>query len=313
MKDAIFHKFYEDTTIIDRKTLKNEAGVDVIIPILNTNELFEANLCSFYREIQINKLLIGDGGCTDDSIDIVNQFPRVTVYNQKELKTLGYRIRKLIEEVSTDWFIYLHADVFLPEGWYDEMIMHRKQYDWYECYRKMTILFEYWAEKQNKAERSYSGSQMGRTEAFKNVLPKIEDDHLYRNEDIIFSELIKAEGFKYGRVAGTFHYHQIMNRRGEKEPKLKKVAIEKEADIGWEIQTSRMQLKGIVKYLQPKKYLIKGVNAQIALLLQHNALDWRDFKEWVRRTNPAWLDKISKKSYYVRVVVKTIKKLLKKF
>lgn len=311
MEETIFHRFYQDKTLIDRKTTNNEEGVDVIIPILNTNELFKANLFSFYREIPINKLLIGDGGCIDDSIDIVKHFPRVTIYNQKEFHTLGYRIRKLIEEVSTDWFVYLHSDVFLPKGWYDEMIKHQNKYDWYECFRRMTIIFEYSSEGQNKAERPFSGSQMGRTEAFKNI--RIEDDYLYRNEDIIFGELIKAEGFKYGRIADTYHYHQLMNKRGEKEPKLKKIAIEKETDIEWEIQMSKMQIEGIIKYLQPKRYLTKGVNAHISILLRHNALDWSEFKEWVGQTNPAWLSIISKRPYYRQLASKTIKKLLKRF
>ena len=125
--------------------------------------------------------------------------------------------------------------------------------------------------------------------------------------------MIEAEGFKYGRVADTYHYHQLMNKRGEKEPKLKKVAIEKESDVAWEIKISEMQIKGIIKYLPPKRYLIKGVNSHIAILLRHKALDWSEFKKWVKKINPAWLDKINKKAYYRQAAAEAIKKILKKF
>ena len=237
------------------------------MPLLNTNELWEKNLYSFYREIPINHLLIGNGGCTDNSIEIVNKFPRVKVIDQISNCSLGYCIKELIENVKNDWFIYLHADVYLPENWYDKMKEHQKEYDWYECYRKLTVLVEFWSEEQQKQERAYSGSQIGRKATFKNILPKIDDDYSYRNEDIIFSELIKEEGFKYGRVINTFHYHQVMNKRGEKEPKFKKVMIEKERDRDWQSLAYNMQARFIIKYLRPKKYLIKAVMIQFIIYI----------------------------------------------
>jgi len=287
---SIFSKYYTSEKFVDRFRSKKEEAVDVIVPLLNTNELWKRNLYSFYREIPINRLIIGDGGCTDDSIEIVKKFPRVIVIDQSKYKSQGYCIKELIEHVETEWFIYLHADVYLPEKWYDEMVKNQKNYDWFECYRKLTTLIEFWSEKQHKAERAYSGSQMGRTAAFKNILPKIEDDYLQRNEDIIFAELIQGEGFKYGRVSNTFHYHQIMTRRGEKEPKFKRVDVIKERDKEWEIKIKTMQVKGIIKYLRPKKYLIRIVNLCIAHLLNYNALDWKEFREWVKTTNREWLN-----------------------
>lgn len=293
MGETIFQKYYKKNLLIDRKIAKGEKGIDVIIPLLNTNGLFETNLYSFYKEIPINRLLIGDGGCTDDSIDIVKKFPRVIIYNQKEFKTLGYRIQELIKKVSTNWFIYLHSDVFLPEGWYDEMVKHQNDYDWYECFRKITILVEYDAHGQNIAKRPYSGSQMGKTEAFKNI--KVDDDYLYRNEDIIFRELVEKQGFSYGRISNTFHYHQAMNRRGETEPNFKNVSIERETNKEWEIETYNMQARGIIKYLEPKKEFVDAVNSSIALLSNYNSLNWSEFKKWVKETNPVWLKHISKK------------------
>jgi hypothetical protein len=41
-----------------------DQGVTVIIPIVHTNELWEENLKSIYREIPTAQLLIGDGGAS---------------------------------------------------------------------------------------------------------------------------------------------------------------------------------------------------------------------------------------------------------
>ena len=82
--ESIFERYYKEEIFVDRKIEKKESGIDVIIPLINTNELFERNLYSFYREIPINNLLIGNGGCTDSSIEIAKKFPRVKVFDQKE-------------------------------------------------------------------------------------------------------------------------------------------------------------------------------------------------------------------------------------
>ena len=284
---TIFEKYYKDEEFIDRKELKAEDPVDVIIPIFNTNALFEKNLKSFYREIPINKLIIGDGGSTDDSLEILSKFPRVKIINQSKHKTLGFCLKELISSVETDWFVYLHADVYLPKNWYDDMIKYKDKYDWYECGARITVQIEYDINLKS-IERSYSGSQIGKTTIFRDIIPKIDDDYLYRNEDIILQELILLNGYKWGRISNTYHYHQVMNRRGKKEPEFNKVTIEKFTDQQWEIRTHIMQLKGIIKYLKPKPHLIKSVNININLLRKYNALNIGELKSWVLKTNKEW-------------------------
>lgn len=303
--ESIFERYYIKEEFIDRMKKKNEEGVDVIIPIFNTNELFEKNLFSIYREIPVNRLLIGDGGCTDDSLKILAKFPRIEIIDQTHNRTLGYCIVELISNVETEWFVYLHSDVYLPENWYDVMKKYNNQYDWYECDRSSTILVEY-KEDLRKSKRAYSGSQMGRKEAFNKIISKIEDDYLYRNEDIVIHELLLTEGFKYGRVFDTFHYHQIMNKKGEKEPKLKKVLIERFHDKKWEIDTYLKQVKGIIKYIQPKPYLLRAVQAPLRILQQYNAINIKEFKSWVERTNKNWLPYVNlKDSFFLWMLKKT--------
>jgi hypothetical protein len=290
MKDTtIFHEYYETKKFQDRFQRDESQAVDVVIPLINTTILWRQNLLAYYREIPVHRLIIGDGGCTDNSIEIAREFPRVEIVDQRTYKSLGYCIKKLIEAVSTEHFIYLHADVYLPPGWFDSMYRYRNEYDWFECNRRMTVLFDYEEKMQNLAERAYSGSQFGRTEAFKKILSRVEDDYLQRNEDIIFMELIRESDGGYFRNPDTFHYHQIMNKRGELEPNIRSVVIERESDREWESRILDMQVRGIIKYLRPKGYLIDAVNIPLRVLNRIERVDWKVFKSWVAKTNPVWL------------------------
>jgi len=289
---SIFARYYSKERFIDRFKKETKDSVDVIIPIMNTNELWKINLYSFYREIPINRLIIGDGGCTDDSIKIARRFPRIKVIKQARRKSLGYCIKELIKNVKTGWFVYLHADVYLPSGWFDAMKKYQGKYDWYECCRKMTTMVELWHDAQNKGKRPLSGSQMGRTAAFKEILPIIDDDYLQRNEDLIFAGLIKNKGFKYARIHDTFHYHQIMNKRGQLEPKFSRVLIEKEQDNAWVGKMKDMEARAIVKYLDPNPFLVQTLNLELFKVKEAGRLNWDEFKRWVKKTNPVWLEHI---------------------
>jgi len=305
METSIFQQYYTiPNKLIDRISISNERGVDVIIPLINTNELFERNLYSFYKQIPINRLLIGDGGCTDRSIEIANKFPRVEVFDHSKCISQGGSIIDLIKNVQTETFIYLHADVFLPGEWYEKMTPKLLEFEWFECPQKITTLIEFW---NYKAERSFSGAQMGKKKFFDKFIQTIDDDYLQRNEDIILAELVNEHGGKYGKNEDTFHYHQVMNRRGEKEPNFKSLRIEKETDKEWEIRIFTMQYKGIIKYLDPsKKYLIQGVNNSLMRLQMYDALDIDKTKKWIKITNEKWLPYISLKRNSLKIIIKKI-------
>ena len=215
--ESIFSTYYMNKELNDRYNTRKKDAIDVIIPVLNTNELWEANLHSFYREIPINRLIIGDGGCNDSTIEIAKKFPRCEIVTMHGT-SLGYRIKKLIENVETVFFSYLHSDVYLPNNWFDNVYKYRNKFEWFETNRINTVMFQYLAGDENNFKRALSGSQFGNTEFMKKISSKIEDDYSYRQEDIIFSELVKEAGGLYHRINDTFHYHQIMNKIGAEVP-----------------------------------------------------------------------------------------------
>ena len=62
--------FNQNREMKDRFEDKSLVPVDVIIPIIHTTTLWKANLQSIYREIPVNRLIISDGGCIDNSLEI---------------------------------------------------------------------------------------------------------------------------------------------------------------------------------------------------------------------------------------------------
>jgi hypothetical protein len=196
----------------------------------------------------------------------------------------------LIELVDTEWFVYLHADVYLPEQWFDTMIRYRSQFDWFECNRRKTVLLDYLDTVQNASDRPFSGSQMGRKAVFEPFLSQIDDDYLYRNEDLVLRDMVERYGGRYGRITDTFHYHQIMNKHGLLEPDIERVKITRKQDINWAKRTADMQIRGIVKYTQPdKRYLVGSLRGSSRLLQRYGALNLKELYTWTTKTNPRWL------------------------
>ena len=284
---SIFQQYYSDEPFVDRFISQPSEAVDVIIPVIHTNELWHSNLRSIYREIPVSRLLIGDGGCIDNSLDIVRQFPRVTIFDHRQFTSLGYSIRKLIEAVETDWFVYLHSDVYLPPGWFDITCQHQNQLDWIETRHQHTIMVELPRDYSNDP-RSFSGAQMGRRVAFDDIVPTIDDDYLYRNEDIILANLVTRAGYRYQRVDDVFHYHQVVRKQSPWVRDIQRVNIQVIPERIEEIRTCMMQAKGIIKYLEPTPYLSYLVATNISRLRELGEVSWLEVQQWPAQLNPAW-------------------------
>jgi hypothetical protein len=69
MASSIFEEYYIPRPLEDRFARDASDAIEVIIPVIHTNELWRANPNSIYREIPVRRLLISDGGCKDDSIE----------------------------------------------------------------------------------------------------------------------------------------------------------------------------------------------------------------------------------------------------
>lgn len=290
---SIFEEYYATQEFEDRFLREPEKGVTVIIPTVHTNELWNANLISIYREIPVAKLLIADGGCIDDTVAIAKKYPRVEVHDHRAYKTLGYSIRLLIEAVETEWFIYLHSDVYLPQGWFDGMHRHADKYDWYGCRMGHTVMVEY---EVDFGERPWAGSQMGRKSAFNKGLERIEDDFVYRQEDFVFADIVKSAGLKEGKIDDVWHYHQTMRKPGPFARRVTDVKIGVDMSREEEIRTWDMQVKGIVKYLRPEgRWVMEDAAVGTHKLIKLGAYTKQQIFDWIEKENPAWLPVIRRR------------------
>ena len=239
-----------------------------MIPLKNTNAFFYENLCSIYKHIPVNRLLIGDAGCNDNSLEVLTSFPRVEIFDHKEYKTSGVCVADLISKVKTKHFFYLHADVFIPNlDSVETLLEQRDEAEWLEGFRKHLVIIETIPENYYSDERSYSGVQLGLTETLKKSVDVISDGDLQRNEDIVIAELVKSNGGRFKKVKESVHIHQIMNKDNSHEPAIENVHVRRAKNAAWEMSNMTIQIRGIVMHLDPKPYLVREVHQSLAELV----------------------------------------------
>jgi hypothetical protein len=293
MTNSYLHEFTQPEPLFDRFSVNNQDALDVVIPIQNTNTFFRRNLLSIYRELPVNRLLIGDGGSADNSLEILKEFPRVTVLDHSNLISLGGSLKDLFMKVETETFAYLHSDVYLPMGFYEQLKPLDLKNHWLESNRHSLIVHEETSNDYFEAERPYSGAQFGDAKLIKSSIETVEDDFLFRNEDLVIAELIRARGGKFKKVENLKHLHQSITKNLANEPALN-VSVTRLSDPKWEIATADNQYKGIVKYTMPQydetvSYLVGHVNANLRILASLDALVWEEVIDWVTKVNPKWL------------------------
>jgi hypothetical protein len=308
---SIFKAYFNPEPFVDRYLNEPETAVDVILPVIHSNELWQANLNSFFREIPINRLLIGDGGCIDDTISIAQKYPRVVVFDHRQLTTLGYSERLLIEAVETEWFIHLHSDVFLPKGWFDIMHKYQDGYDWFGCIERSTIMVEV---DSDYGDRPWAGAQFGRKSAFMVGLQEVDDDFIYRQGDWLYRLMIERVGLKEGFVRDTFHYHQTMFRKSPWFRKVTSVRINVEMSPEEKYRTWNMELRGSIKYLDPSMpWAVHEVYSAMQNLLEMKKLDWSELKTWTAQTNRVWIRYVSRQWFGIMLFRSFLSKLFLTF
>lgn len=96
------------------------SGVDVIV--LTKNSVYpclETCLKSIYSNVPVNRLLVVDGGSRDNTLSMVNEFPRVKILEDFE-GTRATARQKGIDAVETEWHLHVDSDVVLCNKWFDK-------------------------------------------------------------------------------------------------------------------------------------------------------------------------------------------------
>lgn len=96
--------------------------VDVVLLTLNSNSpIFHLCLERLEKVVPVNRLIVVDGGSSDRTLTVVKNygFP-VEIIDDSEGNRATAR-QKGLEEVETEFFLFLDDDVLLSEGWWDSV------------------------------------------------------------------------------------------------------------------------------------------------------------------------------------------------
>lgn len=102
-----------------RKLAEDIGKVDVVVLTKNSEEQLGRCLASVYRNVPVNRLIVVDGYSTDKTLDIVRDFEKKHG-NVVLIQDSGWRGKARqtgIEQVETDWFMFVDSDVVLCSGW----------------------------------------------------------------------------------------------------------------------------------------------------------------------------------------------------
>lgn len=96
--------------------------VDVIVLTKNSDRILEKCLSSVYENVPVNRLIVVDGGSTDRTLKIVEEFARkhgnVILVNDKGTRATARM--KGISLAKTSWFMFVDSDVVLCKKWFEK-------------------------------------------------------------------------------------------------------------------------------------------------------------------------------------------------
>lgn len=97
--------------------------VDVVLLTLNSERQLRACLESVYGNVPVSRLIVVDGGSSDKTLPILDEFNRRFGNVKVVMDVNGTRAtarQKGLEAVETDWFVFVDSDVVLCRDWYQK-------------------------------------------------------------------------------------------------------------------------------------------------------------------------------------------------
>lgn len=263
-----------------------EEKVDVIVPMYHIRDDLEHFIDNWFKELPIRRLFLGFGkdkrellwGFGKTKNKIRNKYGnRIVKIVQTDLNTQGKCMAELMKKVKTKWFVYLHQDAFITPYAYEIMKKYMEN-KFVGCIEGGPIVIRHENGKlvrlyhsRQYSYRGYSGFQVFRTAAVKEIIEKIEDDYVFRNEDIIFQNAVLEANYTYEKAWATYlHYNEVYFERNEKD------AYE--------------MILGLIKYTKPNKHLKNIVNNVIHFYYKRFGKNHpKEIVKFIRENNDIWL------------------------
>ena len=267
---------------------------DMIVPthLVDWN-YFGANVKSWLKEVPIKTLYLGcnnpDEGYIKELKTYLSQYKCIEVIDQRGIKTLGMQLADLFKRCDTEFVCYCHADarptphsfLVLEADMESDVGITESERVQYKYENPLPYPTEYG--HYYYIDRSFSGYQLFRMNAIRDFLQFVEDDYIYRNEDIIFQNVCENAGYRYQK-SFSMHIHTCSRVNIIWTPQGEEIGA-KEARA----ETFDMQIKGIVKYCTPDDLTKRAWRDAWGVCFKENGTGLFEFIEtFVREVNPKW-------------------------
>lgn len=90
--------------------------IDVIVLTKNSERLLEECLNSIFDNVPVNRLIVVDNYSTDKTLQIIKNYCNVVLLQDRG--TRGKARQLGIENVETEWFMFVDSDVILCQEWF---------------------------------------------------------------------------------------------------------------------------------------------------------------------------------------------------
>lgn len=106
-------------------------SIDVVVLTKNSERILEKCLNSIYQNVPVNNVIVVDGFSTDRTLEILERF-KAENQNIKIISDKGTRAtarQKGIQNVDTEWFMFVDSDVVLCQDWFKRATKHINDVD----------------------------------------------------------------------------------------------------------------------------------------------------------------------------------------
>jgi len=299
---------------IDRsKEEPNLDPIDVVMLTLDAENFLDRSLHTVYREIPVRKLLVCDGGSKDETVYILNRYPRVELHIKPDIRTTGKAMEFLFSMVETKWFVLVDSDIELSAGWYNEMVRNVDEYDVLESGRRILAYHIYREDTVKPApdSRALDLCHMIKKSAVEKF--QCDDDYMWRYTDILLRQVAEKSNHQYKKVESSYHVHNETERipyESDKEKSFQKTVWNGPQIIILDRDKARLSMiknaKAVVKYLDPEYFMVKNDQGYDALI---KLLD----RGWIEQNGSKWLKRYDSTSAMAIGFRRFLHDLLKKF